>query len=138
MSDIYNASKRSKIMSGIKNKNTKPEIKVRKMLCDLGFRQYRLSTKKLKCKPDIVYVGMKKAIFVNGCFWHGHTCKKAELPKTNFDFWEKKVILNQERDLRNYRELKEKGWSYLVIWECELKKKDEQEMYNRIFNFISY
>lgn len=123
-------------MSSIGSKNTKPEIKVKKMFCNLGYRQYRLSTKKLKCKPDMVYVGMKKAVFVNGCFWHGHTCKKARLPETNFDFWKKKVKANQERDLRNYQELEEKGWSYLVIWECELKKKNENEIYNRIFNFM--
>lgn len=136
MSDIYDSAKRSKIMSNIKSKNTKPEIRVRKMLCNLGYGQYRLSTKKLSCKPDIVYVGMKKAIFVNGCFWHGHTCKKAALPETNHIFWKNKIITNQERDLRNYRELKEKGWSYLVIWECELKKKDEKEMFCKILNFM--
>lgn len=61
----------------------KPEIKVKKMLCSLGYGQYRLTTKRLSCRPDIVYVGQKKAIFVNGCFWHGHTCKKAKLPDTN-------------------------------------------------------
>lgn len=136
MSDICAPEKRSKIMSGVKNKNTKPEIKVKKMLCSLGYGQYRLTTKRLSCRPDIVYVGQKKAIFVNGCFWHGHTCKKAKLPDTNYDFWKKKVDRNRERDLKNYRELDDAGWTYCVIWECELKKKNEKELLDRLINFM--
>lgn len=136
MGDIYDAQKRSKIMSGVKNKNTKPEIEVRKMLCGLGYGQYRLSTKKLNCRPDIIYAGRRKAIFVNGCFWHGHTCKKARLPETNYDFWKGKVDINQERDIRNYKELEEKGWTYCVIWECELKKKNKKELLNRLTAFM--
>ena len=136
MSDIYDSNKRSKIMSGIKNKNTKPEIKVRKILCSLGYGQYRLSTKQLKCRPDIIYAGRKKAIFVNGCFWHGHSCKKARLPETNRSFWEQKVAINRERDLRDYQELCDKGWSYLVIWECELKKRNEEALRGRLKCFM--
>ena len=136
MSDIYDTNKRSKIMSGVRNKNTKPEVKVREILCKLGYGQYRLSTKQLSCRPDIIYAGKKKAIFVNGCFWHGHTCKKARLPKTNYEFWENKVKSNQERDLKNYKELEEKGWSCCVIWECELKKKNEKEVFDKLVHFM--
>ena len=136
MSDIYEKTKRSQIMSSVKNKNTKPEMRVKRRLCDLGYGQYRLSTKKLYCRPDVVYVGRKKAIFVNGCFWHGHSCKKARLPETNHDFWEKKVHTNQERDRKNYQELKEKDWSYCVVWECELKKKNEKALLDRLIRFM--
>lgn len=136
MSDIYNSDKRSEIMSGIKNKNTGPEIKVRRLLCRLGYRQYRLSTKQLKCRPEIVFPGRKKAIFVNGCFWHGHSCSKARLPETNYAFWKKKITENRNRDQRNYKELEEKGWSYFVVWECELKRRKEGEIEKKLLHFM--
>lgn len=136
MSDIYNNQKRSQIMSKVKNRNTKPEVEVKKILCNLGYRQYRLYTKKLDCKPDIVFIGMKKAIFVNGCFWHGHTCKKAHLPESNYEFWKNKIDVNKKRDLYNYEELKNKDWEYLIIWECELKKKNKSNLVNKIIDFM--
>lgn len=123
MSDIYGTRKRSEIMSKVKNRNTKPEIIVKNILCQLGYRQYRLITKQLKCKPYVVFVKNKKAIFINGCYWHGHICKKAHLPLTNYEFWKNKIDINKERDKKNYDELSTKGWGYLVIWECELKRK---------------
>lgn len=136
MSDIYTKEKRSQIMSRVKNKNTKPEVQVKHLLCELGYKQYRLSTKQLSCRPDVVFVRMKKAIFVNGCFWHGHTCKKAHLPEKNHEFWQNKIEINKKRDLRNFVELQSKGWKYLVIWECELKKKGEMELKNKINDFM--
>lgn len=136
MSDIYDSKKRSEIMSGVRNKNTRPEMRVKNMLCQLGYRQYRMSTKKIDCRPDIVFIGMRKAIFVNGCFWHGHICRKAHLPSSNVQFWENKIEKNKERDQRNYYELEMKGWSYLVIWECELKKKNETSLIDKIENFM--
>lgn len=123
-------------MSKVKNKNTKPEVQVKHLLCELGYKQYRLSTKQLSCRPDVVFVGIKKAIFVNGCFWHGHICKKAHLPEKNHEFWKSKIEINKKRDLRNYMELRSKGWKYLVIWECELKKKCEMELKNKINDFM--
>lgn len=136
MSDIYDSSKRSQVMSKVRNKNTRPEIYVKSLLCQLGYRQYRLSTKKINCRPDIVFIGMRKAIFVNGCFWHGHICKKAHLPSSNVQFWQTKIERNKRCDSSNYHELEEKGWSYLVIWECELKKKNEVLLKNKIDTFI--
>lgn len=123
-------------MSTVRNKNTKPEVIIKSMLCQLGYRKYRLRTTQLNCKPDIVFVKNKKAIFVNGCFWHGHICKKAHLPETNYDFWKEKVETNKKRDARNYKELKEKGWKYLVIWECELKKRDREKLIARVLSFM--
>jgi G:T-mismatch repair DNA endonuclease (very short patch repair protein) len=81
--------------------------------------------------------GNEKAIFVNGCFWHGHTCKKAHLPAENLEFWRNKVEINKKRDLRNYVELEAKGWKYLVVWECELKKKDENLLIDRLKEFMA-
>ena len=94
MSDIISPPKRSDIMSKIRGKNTKPEILVRKFLFSQGFR-YRLNVKTLPGKPDIVLPKYKTVIFINGCFWHGHNCKKGKLPSSNIDFWRKKNIKQQ-------------------------------------------
>jgi DNA mismatch endonuclease, patch repair protein len=122
MVDRVSVETRSKIMSRIRSKNTKPEIRVRKFLFSKGFR-YRLHVKKLPGSPDIVFPKYKTAIFVNGCFWHGHeNCRIAHIPKTSTDFWETKIKKNQERDIRDINNLNEKGWRSLVIWECQLEE----------------
>lgn len=109
-------------MSHIHGKNTKPEIAVRKALFKQGFR-YRINDKKLSGHPDIVLKKYNAVVFVNGCFWHGHkNCKKATLPKTNSDFWERKIKSNIKRDNSIVDSLKKSGWKVIVIWECELKK----------------
>lgn len=137
MSDIFDPKKRSEIMSKVKNKGTSPELYIRKLLCEMGYRHYRLKSPTLPCNPDIVYPGMKKAIFINGCFWHGHDCNRGHLPETNHDFWEKKIAHNKERDTNNYAALKQLGWDYLVIWQCEIKKSKESELRKRLNDFLT-
>lgn len=108
-------------MSQIKNKNTKPEILVRKYLFSRGFR-YRINDKRLPGSPDIVLPRYRTVIFVNGCFWHGHEgCKHFVWPKSNTDFWKSKITNNIIRDKEKINALAEKGWKSIVIWECELK-----------------
>lgn len=135
MPDIYDNEKRSEIMRKVKSKNTSPELKIRKLLTDLGYR-YRLSTKQLSFQPDIVFSSKKKAIFINGCFWHGHDCKRASLPDVNREFWEDKLSKNKARDKKNYSELNDLGWSYLVIWGCEIKAKNEENLINKLNEFL--
>ena len=111
-------------MSNIRSKNTKPEVLMRKLLHARGFR-FRIGQKIEKTRPDIVMRKYRICIFVHGCFWHQHSnCKIASLPKTNVEFWTKKLSGNKERDLRNYRELVTSGWRVGVIWECAIRKKE--------------
>ena len=119
---IISAS-RSKNMSAIKSKNTKPEVEVRKLLHSMGFR-FRLHKKDLPGSPDIVLAKYKSVIFVHGCFWHRHQrCKFASNPKTRVDFWNKKFNDNIERDIKVRKELENLEWNYLIIWECQIKNK---------------
>lgn len=123
MPDRLSISQRHLCMSRIHSKNTKPELLVRKWLWSHGYR-YRLNVKGAPGKPDIVMRRYRTAIFVNGCFWHGHEgCEKFKMPKSNVEFWETKIRRNRERDCQNYQILKENGWQVLVLWECELTKK---------------
>lgn len=108
-------------MSRIRSKNNAPEEKVRKFLFSKGFR-YRKNDKKLPGCPDIVLPKYKTVIFVNGCFWHKHNCKRFVWPASNKEYWKKKILRNVERDEANTKVLKELGWKVLVVWECELKK----------------
>lgn len=135
MTDIFNKEKRSLIMSKITGKDTKPEIIIRKALFAEGYR-YRLYKKDLPGKPDIVFPGRNKVIFINGCFWHGHNCKRAALPETNKSFWEKKINGNKERDKRNLAKLKDMGWETLIVWQCEIKKNRLETLINKIKTFI--
>lgn len=133
--DIYDQEKRSSIMKKVKNKNTAPELYVRKLLTSLGYR-YRLKTKELNCNPDIVFTKKKKAIFINGCFWHGHSCKRGGLPKTNHEFWLEKIKKNEERDIKNYIELESKEWKYLIVWQCEIKEKNIINLIDKLKKFL--
>ena len=120
-SDIYSNKKRSEIMSNIGSANTAPEVALRKELHRMGFR-FRLNSRNLPGKPDIVLPKYQTAIFVHGCFWHGHyNCKKAALPKTNQLFWKRKLLANKDRDKRVISILKKSGWKVLVAWECKIK-----------------
>lgn len=125
MTDIVDRETRSRMMAAVKGRDTKPEMLVRRMLRELGYPGYRLHRKDVPGRPDICFVGRKKAIFVNGCFWHGHDCGGCRMPGTNAGFWEDKIEKNRERDCRNWEKLTEDGWGVLVVWECELKAIDE-------------
>ncbi|MDR1882565.1 MAG: very short patch repair endonuclease [Prevotella sp.] len=119
--DIWDKKKRSEVMSKIRSKNTKPELTLRKSLFERGFR-YRVNDKKLPGKPDIVLPKYKTAIFLHGCFWHGHEdCKHASTPKTNTDFWVNKITSNSERDKINLQKLTALGWNIITVWECEIR-----------------
>lgn len=122
MADIFSKSKRSKIMSKISGKETKPEIIVRKYLFSQGFR-YLKNDKRYPGTPDIVLPKFKTMVFVHGCFWHGHNCKKGGLPGTRREFWEKKIYGTKKRDIRNRKALEEKGWNVFSVWECEILNK---------------
>lgn len=114
-------------MQQIRGKDTKPEILLRKLLFKEGFR-YRINDRKLPGKPDIVLKKYNTIIFVNGCFWHGHTdCRYFVIPKTRTEFWTEKINGNRERDLRNEEQLKSAGWNVITVWECELKKNSIEE-----------
>jgi len=118
--DIVSREKRSRMMSAIGGKDTRPELKVRSYLHSKGFR-FRLHVRNLPGRPDMVFPKYRTVVFVHGCFWHRHDgCNLAYHPKTNVDFWEKKFQGNVERDLRNLQELEKDGWKVLIIWECEL------------------
>lgn len=121
MADNHTKEQRSYNMSRIRSKNNVPEERVRKFLFSKGFR-YKKNDKKLPGCPDIVLPKYKTVIFVNGCFWHKHNCKRFVWPSSNEEYWKKKILRNVERDELNIKELKELGWKVLVVWECELKK----------------
>lgn len=121
MADNHTKEQRSYNMSRIRSKDNAPEEKVRKYLFSKGFR-YRKNDKKLPGCPDIVLPKYKTVIFVNGCFWHKHDCKRFVWPSSNEEYWKKKILRNVERDAANMKELKELGWKVLIVWECELKK----------------
>ena len=125
--DVHSKQIRSYNMSRIRNKDSKPEMIVRRYLFINGFR-YRLHPKGLPGKPDIILKKYNTAIFVNGCFWHGHEgCKYFKIPKTRTRWWLNKINNNIDRDKKVYRELKNEGWNILVVWECQLipKLRDE-------------
>ena len=124
MVDSVSPEVRSRIMAQVKSRDTKPELKVRRLLHGLGYR-YRLHGKDLPGRPDLVFPSRRKAVFVNGCFWHGHAnCEKARLPSSNRDYWQTKLTRNRERDERNLALLQEGGWGTKVVWECELADMD--------------
>lgn len=137
MADVFDSDKRSKIMSMVKSKDTTPELFIRKLLCEMGYNHYRLKSRLLPCQPDIIFPGKKKAIFVNGCFWHGHSCKRGHLPETNHDFWAAKIQRNIMRDQQNYEDLSKIGWTFLVIWQCEIKAKQKDQLVETIKNFMA-
>jgi DNA mismatch endonuclease, patch repair protein len=123
MTDIVSKKLRSKLMSKVRGRDTKPEWILRCGLHRLGFR-YRIHNNRLPGCPDLVFPKFQAAVFVHGCYWHRHSeCKDASTPKSNVDFWEKKFAENVERDHRSIRQLESLGWRVLVAWECELTRK---------------
>ncbi len=125
---------RSRLMSRIHGKDTAPEIAIRRILSTCGYR-YRLHYAAVPGKPDIAFPRLKKAIFVHGCFWHGHSCPRGAMPTTRIAFWTTKLSGNKQRDRRTRSELKRRGWSILVIWECQLKK-NPSAIASRIIQFL--
>jgi len=124
--DIVSPEKRSRMMSGIKSKNTRPEMIIKKGLHRLGFR-YSLHSSNLPGKPDLVLPKYNAVILVNGCFWHGHDCSLFKWPSSRVEFWRDKIIDNRKRDTENHRKLREAGLRVLTIWECSLKGKERLE-----------
>ncbi len=129
------SEQRSRNMSAIKSKNTKPEIAVRKLLHSMGYR-FRLHRKDLPGSPDIVLPKYKTIIFVHGCFWHRHeNCKYASTPKTRKEFWENKFNANKIRDQKILKEIKNLGWKFIIIWECEARNiRSIEEKIKRFLN----
>lgn len=119
--DVLSRRDRSLLMSSVGTKNTKPELAVRRLLTELGFH-YRLHASSLPGRPDIVNRRLKRAIFVHGCFWHSHSCRKGSRPKSNIHFWNKKLDNNVARDRAALRTLTRHGWKVLVVWECQIKE----------------
>ncbi len=126
---------RRRIMQAVKNKNTAPELTVRRIAHQMGYR-FRLHPKDLPGKPDLVFPRMHKALFIHGCFWHGHDCQRGQrVPKTNTDYWVRKVTKNRTHDATVKEQLRAKGWDLLVLWECELR--DAPALSSRLTNFLA-
>lgn len=126
MADTLSRSERSFRMSLIRSKNTRPEQIVRRAVWAAGFR-YRLHDKGLAGKPDLVLSALGIVVFVNGCYWHAHSCQKGRVPGQNSRFWRDKFLANKERDKRNIRRLRRGGWSVVTIWECSLATQRKRE-----------
>jgi DNA mismatch endonuclease (patch repair protein) len=135
LSDVYSPEKRSAVMRRVKSRDTGPERTVRRLLTGLGAR-YRLHRADLPGKPDIVMPGRRLAIFVHGCFWHGHDCARgARVPKANRDYWLGKVARNRDRDVKHRAALEAAGWRVETVWECELK--DEAALRERLQKLLN-
>ncbi len=136
MADSLTSRERSERMRRVRSKNTKPEMAVRRLLHALGYR-YRLHVADIPGRPDIVFRKRRKVIFVHGCFWHRHddpACKLARLPKSRLDFWLPKLNANRERDRQTRNRLLKEGWKILVVWECELR--DKEQLRNKLVRFL--
>lgn len=135
MTDVYSPEKRSAVMRRVKGRDTTPELKVRRALTALGAR-YRLNRKDLPGSPDVVMPGRRLAIFVHGCFWHGHDCARgSRVPKANREYWTAKVARNVARDQRAAQALLDQGWRVETIWECDLK--DAAALNTRLENLLA-
>lgn len=137
MADVVDSRTRSRMMSGIRSKNTKPELIIRQALHHLGFR-YRLHSPDLPGKPDLVLKKYNAIIFVHGCFWHKHNCHLFKWPKTRPDFWKKKIERNQKKDAESIEALRERNWRICIVWECSVKgaKADVRGVVNRLVEWI--
>lgn len=131
--DRVTPAKRSKIMAAVKSKDTTPELAIRRALHRRGFR-YALHSIGLPGKPDLVFRPRRKIVFIHGCFWHGHRCKKGKRPKTNKGFWNSKVENNKARDIRAARLLRRGGWSVLTVWQCQTR--DMEKLVDKIARYL--
>lgn len=122
--DRLTPERRGWLMSRVRSKDTTPELAVRRLVHGMGYR-YRLHERRLPGSPDLVFWGQRKAIFVHGCFWHGHgNCRYARLPKSRVEFWKEKRLRNRKRDRAVEKLLRRSGWQVLIVWQCELKKPE--------------
>lgn len=129
------SAQRSRIMRAVRARDTGPERALRRLLCAIGRRGYRLHRRDLPGAPDVAYIGRRKAIFMHGCFWHGHDCKRgARAPRTNSAYWSAKIDRNRRRDRANVAALKARGWEVCVIWECEMR--DPEGVSRRLAAFL--
>jgi DNA mismatch endonuclease (patch repair protein) len=133
MTDHVSPDRRSFIMSRVKQKNTSPEMALRRALHALGYR-YRLHSRDLPGSPDLVFPARRKVIFVHGCFWHGHGCRWGKLPKSRLEYWQNKIATNQERDRVQLTQIRQAGWESMVVWQCEIK--DLAEVSARVLAFL--
>lgn len=134
--DNVKPEERSRIMRLVKQKNTKPEMRVRKLVYSLGYR-YRLHIRNLAGCPDMVFRSRRKIIFVHGCFWHQHNCAMGDrMPKSRVDFWRAKLRGNKKRDAEIRRQLRADGWSILIVWECQTVPGKFDRLSNRIARFL--
>ena len=125
---------RSRIMRAVKSRDTAPEMTVRRLVYSMGYR-YRLHRKDLPGKPDLAFKSRRKVIFIHGCFWHGHDCKRgARVPKNNREYWETKITRNRERDRQHDEDLKREGWRVFVVWECQIR--EPEAVAERIKSFL--
>lgn len=124
--DRLTRERRSWLMSRVRGKDTKPEMAVRRLLHGLGYR-YRLHRKDLPGKPDLVFPSRRKAVFVHGCFWHGHDCKYGKLPVSNVDYWRDKIERNKTRDANALHALGSLGWGAFVVWQCDIRDLERLE-----------
>ena len=131
--DTRSPEQRRHIMQSVGTKNTKPEVAVRQLLHGLGYR-YRLHRADLPGTPDIVFPRRRKVLLVHGCFWHGHGCRKGQLPKSRLEYWGAKIDRNKQRDEATIMALTQAGWSALVIWQCEIA--DLRSLTNRLVEFL--
>lgn len=134
--DPLTRSERSHRMASVRSKDTKPELRVRQIVWALGYR-YRLHPRDIAGRPDLVFRGARKLIFVHGCFWHQHHCAMGDrIPKSRVRFWRAKLRGNRVRDAKVYRRLKREGWSILTVWECETKRSRLLRLRERIEAFL--
>ncbi|MDX8410390.1 MAG: DNA mismatch endonuclease Vsr [Mariprofundaceae bacterium] len=132
--DVFEPDKRSDIMRRVKSENTKPEMRVRRLAHAMGYR-FRLHCAYLPGKPDLVFPGLGKVIFVHGCFWHGHDCPAGrKRPKSNIEYWQNKLGRNRLRDEENIAKLEAMNWGVLIIWEC--MTRDAQGLHQRLAEFL--
>ena len=127
MVDVVSPEVRSRMMSGIRGKDTRPEIILRRGLFAAGFR-YRLHVRDLPGKPDIVFPRFHAVLFAHGCFWHGHDCPLFRMPASRLEFWQAKIFRNREVDARNEAALRDRGWRHGIVWECALKGRSRRPL----------
>lgn len=136
MADVLTPEQRSRCMSAIRGRNTAPELLLRRILHSLGYR-YRINDSSLPGKPDLVFAGRRGVIFVHGCFWHRHNCKRGRsLPLTRRAFWATKLAENRKRDLRQASKLRKNKWKVFVVWQCQLEKGIVERTLLRVISFL--